>query len=72
MSYNWDPQKFRQLLEDRGMTQEDLAELTGYSTGTISRTLKLHQPLNDQFAARVAIALGISLQYLLHDEPVTV
>lgn len=68
MSYNWDRQKFRDTLKVLGVTQVELARRTGYSQETISRTLNLAQPLNDQFAARVALALGISLDWLLADE----
>ena len=68
MTPKWDPLKIKEALDARGLTQEELAVLMGYSPATVSRTLNLHQPLNDKFAARVAMALGIPLHWLQEDK----
>ena len=73
MAPQWDIDKLQQLLDERGLTESDLAALMGYAPRTIEHTFKGRQPFNDKFVARASIALGVPLPWFLkEEEPVEV
>lgn len=55
------------LLAARGMSQKDLSEASGIATSNLSRLLNGSEKVTLERAERIAIAFGISLSELLHE-----
>jgi RNA polymerase primary sigma factor len=54
----------RQAREEAKLTQARLAELVGCSTSVISAIERLCQPVNEELATEIALALGYEIDYL--------
>lgn len=58
-------QTIKMLMEERGLTPEQLAEISGVRRTTLSDWLAGTSPRNLEDARRVARNLGVTLHYLL-------
>ena len=68
MDYKVTP-RLGEILKDRKMTQNDLAELTGISQAVISRFDKNRQHVDLQVVL-IAKALGVNMEDLFHIEEI--
>lgn len=53
----------KEILDDRGMTQKDLAARTGVSEKHISQIIKDGKPITHKFAKRLEYALSIDASF---------
>ena len=60
--------RIRERREDRGWTQEQLAQRAGMSKGFLSDLENNKRNVSAEYVLRIANALGVSLDYLLRGE----
>jgi len=60
--------RIRERREDRGWTQEKLADEAGISKGFLSDLENNKRNVSAEYALRIANALGVSLDYLIRGE----
>lgn len=58
--YSTDVTTVKDLVEQRGLRQDQVAVLVGYSTGAVNRVLTGKRAASPQFIVRLAQALGVS------------
>lgn len=65
------PANLRFEMEKRGISQAKLAEMTGITKSTISLLVTGSNSANLSTAVKIANALGLTLDYLLGNGPIT-
>jgi len=63
--------RVREVREDRGMTQDRLAEVSHVSKGFLSDVENNKRNIGSEYLLRIANALGTSVDYLLKGESTT-
>jgi transcriptional regulator with XRE-family HTH domain len=63
--------RIREIREEQGMTQDQLAEETGISKGFLSDVENAKRNVSSDYLLRIANALGSSLDYLLRGDKAT-
>lgn len=58
-------ERLRQVMQKRGHNPESLSEIADVAERTIWRLLQEGKGTSDETAARLAVALGVSVDYLL-------
>jgi putative transcriptional regulator len=54
--------RLKEIREDRGLVQEDIASATGYCTRTISRIERGETPPSAEFMLRIASYFGLLVE----------
>jgi transcriptional regulator with XRE-family HTH domain len=60
-------EKVRALMKSKGMSQVELASRIGTRQQVVSRWLDKDKPPKARYLARIAVELGVSVDYLLDD-----
>lgn len=63
--------RLRALMTDRGLNQQQLAELAGIDKGAVSRHLRLEQAPSAESLSAYCRALGVSADFLVHGRNAT-
>ncbi len=56
--------KIREIMKKRGLTQEDLSEMTGIDQSTLSKIINEKKAITLDTAKKISSALGFSIEYI--------